>query len=165
MLSFAASRLCGRARDGSLAAVMIVSLSLGRFHSGTGLFVGLAYSAAGKSARDFIPGSPPRARPHPGEVLGLCLEPLITFGQYDPGLGAAGPEMYCRAQPRGVVQSSGPHAERVSCRGVRLRATTEPCPASRANSRDPAPTVGCAEERARRGPVEVEGTTSHNQRH
>jgi len=39
MLSFAASRLCGRARDGSLAAIMVVSPSLGRFHRGAGLFV------------------------------------------------------------------------------------------------------------------------------
>src|SRR5215469_1508494 len=158
--------LRGRARDGSLAAIMVVSLDLAGSIPGPASLWGFPTAQPGNPRVTLSPAHRPRARPHPGEVLGLCLEPLITFGQYDPGLGAAGPEMYCRAQPRGVVQSSGPHAERVSCRGVRLRATTEPCPASRANpSRDPAPTVGCAEERARRGPFEVEGTTSHNQRH
>ena len=39
MLRFAASRLCGRACDGSLAAIMAISLLLGRFHRGAGLFV------------------------------------------------------------------------------------------------------------------------------
>jgi hypothetical protein len=39
MLCFAAPRLCGRARDGSLAAIVEVSLLLGRFHLGAGLFV------------------------------------------------------------------------------------------------------------------------------
>ena len=39
MPSFAASRLRGRARDGSLAAIMVVLPGLGRFHRGTGLFV------------------------------------------------------------------------------------------------------------------------------
>src|SRR5215469_4534014 len=38
MLRFAGFWICGRALDGSLAAVTVVSLSLGRFHSGTGLF-------------------------------------------------------------------------------------------------------------------------------
>src|SRR5215472_6076153 len=39
MLRFAASRLCGRARDGCLAVIVLVSPPLGRFHRGAGLFV------------------------------------------------------------------------------------------------------------------------------
>jgi len=48
-----------------------------------------------------------RAGSHPGEVLRLRLEPPIPFGQYDPALRAAGPEMRCRTQPRGVIQRAG----------------------------------------------------------
>src|SRR5215472_3814923 len=39
MLGFAAPRLCGRARDGSLAAIVVILPGLGRFHCGASLFV------------------------------------------------------------------------------------------------------------------------------
>src|SRR5215472_8937966 len=39
MLGFAAPRLCGRARDGALAAIVVILPGLGRFHRGAGLFV------------------------------------------------------------------------------------------------------------------------------
>jgi len=39
MLGFAASKLRGSARGGSLAAIMVVSLLLGQFHRGAGLFM------------------------------------------------------------------------------------------------------------------------------
>jgi len=102
---------------------------------------------------------------HPGEVLRLRLKPPIPFGQYDASLRAAGPEMHCRAQPRGVIQ--------VCQHGRELRLSLPGRATSRSRSRyrypgqtgDSAPTVGFALERARLGPCELEGGGRYYQRH
>jgi hypothetical protein len=95
-----------------------------------------------------------RTGSHPGEVLRLRLEPLILFGQDDPGLRAAGPEMRSRTQPRSVVQRAGADAKRVSRSRLGLRATPDPCGAIRADPpSDRAPAVCFALERARLGPA------------
>jgi hypothetical protein len=80
-------------------------------------------------------------------------QPAVTFGQYDPGLRAAGPEMHCRAQPGGVIERAGSDAERISRGRVGLRTAPDPCAANGAYpSRDLTPAIGGAKERARLGP-------------
>src|SRR6516162_9072127 len=107
-----------------------------------------------------------RAGSHPGEVLRLRLKPPIPFGQYDAALRTAGPEMHCRAQPRGVIQCAGADAKSVSCSRLGLWAAADPRATIRADPPgDRAPAVGFALERARLGPCEVEGGACHNQPH
>ena len=44
-----------------------------------------------------------------GELIELRSENLITLGQCDPGLLAAGPDMHCRPNPRSIVEGAGTH--------------------------------------------------------
>src|SRR5258706_3865707 len=71
-----------------------------------------------------------RAPAHAGSSGRLRLVNLIAFGQRDPKLFAAGPEMRRRAQPGGVVQRAGPHAAQAL---IRSRRAANPTTALRAD--------------------------------
>ena len=91
----------------------------------------------------------------------LHLENLVTFGQGDPGLLAAGPDMPSRPQPRGIVERARTHPDHAVPRhaanpGTALRAYQ--------TGIDP-PTVRGALERSRRSPAETKGSLGHDDSH
>ena len=91
MLRFAASRLCGRACDGSLAAIMAISLLLGRFHRGAGLFVMACPETGGLAEGLTSPGptdgsarlGPHRRRPGLGGKAGATERAIPLGGRED----------------------------------------------------------------------------------
>src|SRR5258707_12296779 len=87
-----------------------------------------------------------RAPAHAASSGRLCLVNLIAFGQRDPKLFAAGPEMRRRAQPGGVVQRAGPHAAQAL---IRSRPAANPTTALRADppGLDAAPLRDCLQKR------------------
>jgi len=51
-----------------------------------------------------------------GSLGWLPLEYLFTFGERDPGLLAARPDVPCRSQPRCVVEAAGTHTDHAAAR-------------------------------------------------
>lgn len=57
-----------------------------------------------------------RFRSRPNSLGWLPLEYLVTFGERDPGLLAARPDVPCRSQPRCVVEAAGTHTDHAAAR-------------------------------------------------
>ena len=87
-------------------------------------------------------------------------ENLITRGQRDPGLLAAGPDMPCRLQPRGIVERARAHPDHAV-----PRLAADPGTALRTHQAVWTATVGRSLDASRLNPAQTKGSLGYDNPH